>query len=638
VAFPKLVNVPHKSEAELDTMWMVGFLDHEKRTEKELALKDLSHFVSLPGGRLMPAASAQLRKIYNKDRNKLNSAERRLKKLTPGQRKRVLGNAVSAARLSEDHVLRLQELARTKGGISDNHKKKKKKRPWELYLKETRKIRRSFKDKNLHNPTCLRSRAFENLFYVERESMQAAVSIQRSYRIYQRRLFWKSVVVKSRACMVIQRYARGFIARSLVRVWLIRRSWLVIVSQSATRGKLGRMAFVEKRQAAEKAALVLQRIVRGYIGRLKCDLVRSCVGARRIQSYWRGCIARVAADKKWVQIQVTKIQRIARGFVDRMRVSRISLEINFAAIVIQRSFRGIVARWMRSLLLFERENNNRRMNIQLLRAEDSWICEEMAKLNHKLENLIQIEPLIESAKATCDEMEDVLLEKEWNYISLQREKKQVDPLAIRQGWSEELDKYIEEHRDWVTNAKFEFVFIGATYYRQLLVEKDMYIKQLREYEFQLETLEIARKRESEELYQRENARNWETKRRLRRRKVADQKRMWRVQWFTADGKTDSRRRPGYAWEPEVYSGAERDTFNIGSVDLVQDNDSTLQNLFSKVALQNSQNQIVQHGALLAPLMDGMEHLTQAVVKLSMQNSISPGELLCIEDIKDDETS
>ena len=53
VSFPKLHDEIRKTAqqctSELNNMWVVGMLDHEMNTEKEAALKELSHFLTLPG-------------------------------------------------------------------------------------------------------------------------------------------------------------------------------------------------------------------------------------------------------------------------------------------------------------------------------------------------------------------------------------------------------------------------------------------------------------------------------------------------------------------------------------------------------------------------------------------------------------
>ncbi len=636
-----------KSRAELDHMWMVGFLDHEKRTEKEAALKDLSHYVSMPGGQLVGGAKSEIRKIYKKGEGTAadgsgsssnHEKDKRLKNMTAGARRRILGaGGATAARLTDQQILRLKELERTKGGASKATTLKEARRQAErrhkacmsVYKRENKKIRRFFKDKGKAfgqiTQNVLRSRALEDLFELERDRLQAVLRIQEYYRTYRARQYWKLIVAKSRAVTKIQRVVRGMLARTLVRVWLLRRSWLVIVAQACIRGYLTRLHARAQLRLEQQAATRAQAWVCGYLARVRADFRRSWRAAVKIQQHWRGCVARVRCDRMWLDKEVAKMQKVVRGFLGRKRHAEAWAEVTEAAEVLQRNTRGMFGRWRRNELLWERETARRKEFLQLLRAEDEYYCELREKHVAEMNQVLELDKAIAFADKQWRAMQDNVNEKEFDFLAMEHERAIVDRRAIEQGWTDELDRYVTEHRQWVTNAKMEALFVGALYLRTLEQRRRQMQERLEWLEWKVGEIRRLRQEEAEELYQRETAYWWEVRRRERRRRVADQRRCWQVKWFTDDGKPDKKRRPGYAWNPRVYAGPERDVFNVGSVNLMagtMNEDVTgLELITQQVALQNAQNQIVQYGSLLKPLFDGMEDLTEAVAQMSIRNTI-----------------
>lgn len=652
VAFPKLVDaeksgdgieenaeVASKSRAELEAMWMVGFLDHERRNEKEAALKDLSHYISLPGGQLLAGVGNQIRKIYKKGDNEAADMDKRLKKMTAGQRRRILGSSTVAARLADEHVLRLKELERTKGGeveattlrAARKQAVRRNRSCMHIYKRENKKIRKAFRDRGKRAAAAgapqavMRSRALEDLFELERDRLEAVLKIQECWRTYRARQHWSLVVAKSRSVTKIQRCVRGMLARTLVRVWLLRRSWLVIVSQACIRGYLVRKNVRATLRAEQAAVTSVQAVVRGYLARIRADFVRSSLAARSIQRRWRGCVARVMADRMWLNQEVSKMQKIVRGYLGRLRHAAASVEMNEAACIIQRNTRSLFGKWRRNEMLWQRETERRREFIQILRSEDEYHCELRDELIVEMTELLEVDKAVEFARVQWEAMQDQVNEKEFDLLAMQHERAIVDRRAIEQGWTTELDKFVDDHRRWVTNAKNEAIFVGAFYHRTLVARREEMQEKLDELNWQIEQIQGLRVQEAGELFQREAKHEWELNRRERRRRVADQRRKWRVKWYTDDGKVDKKRREGYAWDPRAFAGAERDVFNVGSVNLMagtMDEDvSGLELITQQVALQNAQNQIVQYGALLKPLFDGMENLTEEVAQLSLRNEL-----------------
>ena len=76
--------------------------------------------------------------------------------------------------------------------------------------------------------------------------------------------------------------------------------------------------------------------------------------------------------------------------------------------------------------------------------------------------------LPELRKAWFDQIEAVRT-VEYDYVGLQRERARVSPRAVEQGWVEELDKNVDEHRVLVTDAKMKALFQHA---KPLRVEEE----------------------------------------------------------------------------------------------------------------------------------------------------------------------
>jgi len=558
--FPRL---NAKGPETMDSMVAVGFLDHERESETDHALAELSHLRDLPGGKAHPGAAKELAKIYSKDRAQASRMREKLKKLPDAPTNKT------------------------------RRRKKKTRNSWEIYEAENRKISAALRDRDPSRVTAkyVRSRPLDAQFEHGRRNLEAVLKIQACWRKYSRAKFWKAMVHKVNAVRVIQRYIRGMLARNLLRVWLLRKSWLVCVAQACIRGFLTRKRTKKWMRRMQICSVKCQAIIRGYLARIKADYLLSTRQSINIQRVWRGSRARMSANRIWLDEEATKIQKLMRGVLGKKDYEWLREEAGNAATVLQRAFRGMKARWLRNDLLWHRETKRRRDYLIELRAEDEQLCAEIFKREHLRKKVFRFDEKLLLARAQCEERLDLVKEKEFDLEAMRIERGRIDPVAIRQGWAEELDKYVEEHRQWLTNAKFEFIFVGATFLRTLeeeiekfesetnvLRDRDKEVQKLREY------LE-------DNLRNREHAWKQEVNRRERRRKVADQKRRWRIQHFTESGKI----------RKHLIFKEEKEQVSFQS--------SKMDELFNQIKIQNDQNRIVQHAALLKPLFDGMQKLT-----------------------------
>ena len=63
-----------QAKAELDSMWVVGMLDHQRQIQLQDGLSDLGHFLKPPDGRILPGAVEELWKVY-RNKARPSSAE-----------------------------------------------------------------------------------------------------------------------------------------------------------------------------------------------------------------------------------------------------------------------------------------------------------------------------------------------------------------------------------------------------------------------------------------------------------------------------------------------------------------------------------------------------------------------------------
>ena len=625
VSFPKLYD-PGRAEtgSAIDNMWMVGFLDHEQQTEKENALKDIDHFMRLPGGRLLPGAAREVRRIYKREaaRTKLKEAEK-FAGLTAGQLRRVKGKTAVAARLSDDLILRLKYLAETHGGcemeeLSEKVRRKttKKKSPFFIYGRENAKLRRAISERRpRENPAIVRSRAMEDLYMVEREHTEAAIAIQGCYRRYRRMLFWKEYLRKTRMATKIQKLARGMLVRIRVQRWYYRRSWLVTIAQAAARGMIDRHSWERRKRMELVLVTRIQSGVRRMLARIKIHNMRRYRGAVAFQRLWRGAVARVKADRMWLHQEVIKMQALVRGFLGRIQFRAVWDEVNDACIILQKRLRAMRVRRERSRLLWERDVRYRRELIDLLRVEDERANDEIRDIKKRIERQ-KLKDRIKKAKRDYLKKRDQVRRVEWDFLQLQYEYRKMSPRAVRQGWTKELERDKDEHRNFVTSAKLEAIFEVAPPYRKLVMEQDHAKEQINELKWKSSRLQQYRETELQNLWARESEVKWRNERRNARKKVADQKRRWRVKWYRDSGKPDKRRRPGHAWSPGVFAGPEKEQFFIGGVDvlspqkekrpdLLPGSKEGIKLLQNKVAMQTVANQVQQYQTLMQPLYEGM---------------------------------
>jgi hypothetical protein len=184
MVFPKIQHNGNKSQskAELEALWIVGFVDEEEKSGSNKEVQRLKNFLELPHGVVGPAARDALAAVYKKK-------EREERMNPPGH-----------SALSESDVSRLDKLVKTL-----SHKPSKEiNQGRRAYEQENKKIRlmRKFK-RPTEKVEQVGSDHINELFELQRIHTQAALTIQESFRSFLAGKFWKNYIAKVKAVVKV---------------------------------------------------------------------------------------------------------------------------------------------------------------------------------------------------------------------------------------------------------------------------------------------------------------------------------------------------------------------------------------------------------------------------------------------------
>eukprot|EP00752_Nemacystus_decipiens_P005346 g4847.t1 len=556
--------------AELDNMWVVGFVEDARRNQKDLLLRDLRDFVRLPGSTVLPGSHAALATIdlmgkptsFNaspsNSKASVTSADRDNGSDDAGITESAHGTergakpAAGKNALTDLESLRLRELERRlsqqASGVKDadvlRHAGVK------AYSAANRKLRKILGGARppAMGPS-IKSEGLEAVFRRNRGERAAATRIQRLYKHYYRRKLFRKMILQLQGVVKIQALARGVIARRFVAEWYARRSIMVLAWQNIIRRMLSNIRWKRRLALEQRAASRIQAAERGRAGRLKARRARINLAALRIQCLWRGSVDRVRVDRLWLGTLATRIQGLARMMVAKRVVGRTRRICNGAARSIQRSFRGTVARKVMLRLIWARSMASRLDFLRVLAAEEEWERENMEITQRRSRRMMLEERLEDAVKAEAA-AHAVVFELESNEQELKTQRMMLSPRALEQGWKEELDSNIGQHKDWITMRKLEAVFDAGLPAREL--EEEVKRRDGLFSERRRRAARLARWRDTEmkEIFDREARKRFDDQHLQNRRKVADEKRRWAVNYVTLSGKPDKlkARRRTRPWE------------------------------------------------------------------------------------------
>lgn len=419
--------------AELNSMWIVGFVENARRRQRNLLVRELRDFVCLPGSEVLPGAHAALvtlsqlgrstsfnsmsspRSISNDSRSLArlegdsrqdgrpgdtyykNGAERH-RCSAPGHR--ISGNASVLTPLEKLRLRELEQRLTLKDSRPVNDAESRLRTVMAPYGAANRKLRKILRGaKPPAIAPAIKSHNLEAVFRRNRDELAAVVRIQRVYKRYFRRKRFGQLFRQLRGVVRVQALARGLLARRFVAEWYARRSAMVLGWQTVIRRMLSNIRWKRRLEAENKAATKMQAVVLGHAGRKKARHRRSSAAALRIQRLWRGCVDRGKADRLWLDIRATRIQGLARVTVARKVVERKRRICDAAATVIQRCFRGMVARGVLKRLIWERSMERRVDFLRALASEEEWERENMELMQRRSGRMRLEERLAEALSA-----------------------------------------------------------------------------------------------------------------------------------------------------------------------------------------------------------------------------------------------
>lgn len=415
--------------AELDSMWVVGFVEDARRHQKDMLLRDLRDFVRLPGSTVLPGAHAALAAIslmgkptsFNSTPppdSKAKAVSSSASATAGGPDKYGAGDgdddsgdlcgSAAAAKfrpsagknaLTDLECLRLRELEKRLSqeslGVKDEDVRHN--AGVRAYGAANRKLRKILGGARppFMGPA-IKSEGLEAVFQRNREERAAATRIQRLYKHYYRRKCFRKMTLQLQGVVKIQALARGVLARRFVAEWYARRSVMVLAWQNIIRRMLSNIRWRRRLALEQEAASKIQAAARACAGRQRARATKVNLAALRIQCLWRGSVDRARVDRLWLGALATRIQGLVRVMVAKRVVGRTRRIRNGAARSIQRNFRGTVARKVMVGLIWARSMARRRDFLRVLAAEEEWERENM-EIKQRRSRRMMLEEKLEAA-------------------------------------------------------------------------------------------------------------------------------------------------------------------------------------------------------------------------------------------------
>lgn len=337
------------------------------------------------------------------------------------------------------------------------------------------------------------------------------------------------------AAITIQSFYRSVVARVWVHEWVEKLNYYIPKCQAQLRRRLATKKWNKRLECMHSSALVIQKSIRMFLGKRRAIRHQRHVAALCIQMYYRRyhfgnrCEARMRNNK------ATVIQRIMRRIIAMKFVKKRSIEFNSASLLIQKCWRGRVARVRRNRILisnWDERTNEHIMMVEALieRYEYELTVFEKATNKHTLlENL-------EGAKAAYKDATISLHTSLNNSKDLEKMKATMNTKDVAEGWEDEVEESIELERKNQTALKLDIVLkhgLVIQTSKKALRENEILHKQIKAKIEELQSQRATLK----SLFDKERRERQKIEEGLQKRKlVGDEKRMWNVNLVTASGK------------------------------------------------------------------------------------------------------
>jgi hypothetical protein len=578
---------PPSGQAELEAMWTMGLLDHERATQNDGDIKSFGEYgkrfhIQLPSNSLTAESEAKNAAVDEQHRKK--EGDNGVSTRGPMSSGPTFLSGVEIARLREMQQ-QIGALERAKKAELEKMRSSGAALPQALrlqesaYLKENAKLRKVLslrteagqrKVQRILKPKAkaLRSSTMDSLIFLERLETQAAIVIQRIYRKHLRTTFWKKFMRDTRSANRIQRVWRGYWARKQAREYFKKRSALAVKLQAAQRGKMAREEQEKERIFEMEAAQDIQRTFRGWYFRRKAHKRAMKRAVTKIQKVWRGVKGRSIADKRYLDKCANVIQRNVRRFLTKKTFdARFALE-SHAALGMQTLFRGWRVRQARNTWLHDKDTEARKAWMAIMKANESWANNVIEKLVKQREK-IDLDGQIRTYEKEWLDAQNRVVDREFDYVTLMNEYMRLSPRSIEQGWNHELVKNTTEHREWVTNLKVSAIFKVAKPLRALIEKRKVVQERILDLISDRKRLSDAWSSQRAQIWERASEMKAGLEKFSLARGTAEEKRKWAVQYFTRTGKVDLSRRIGKPLVLEDFPHAENKSLTIAHASLLE---------------------------------------------------------------------
>lgn len=326
----------------------------------------------------------------------------------------------------------------------------------EAYRNEIKKLtKKKLRPKPMN--TSININEMNSVFETERIEDAAAKKIQRAWIHSKLMTKLRHVFLCMKQAAKIQRCIRGVLARRRVATWFNRRNQLIVIWQCHIR-KWSSNRYFRPILAIEKdAAITIQRIVLGKLGRIRWKNIQRNKAATRIQIMWRGVISRAQTDHMWLNKIIVPVQKTIRRKVAAKAYNSIKTEKTNAVIKIQRQYRNRSAIKKLASTLHLREAGYRDSIMGMLGAEEELYEEIVVKKTIRLQKK-EFESKVTKILQTLHTAYEDIHFMENDLIELKRQRENLSARAIQQGWVQQLEKNIFDMRNDMTKLKLDTIF------------------------------------------------------------------------------------------------------------------------------------------------------------------------------------
>ena len=589
------------TSAELDALWMAGFLDHDRSTQDERTKAELRSLLSLPGSDILSHDILNiLRRSQTKTKDHANST------LSSEEKEQL--DAASRKLLIKRKLLHSTSKAKRKSKSST---------PAPYHAANT-KITKALRATaaSAPSPPEMQSDLLDHLFQINRKETAGAVAIQ---SIWRRRLSihrMRNILLDNRSAKRIQTIVRGHLVRMRVRRIRQRLLLAALRCQRQYRCRKAWRRWRYNQQVERQAAAKCQSIARAWFAKRIAKEMRRQDAATKIQATWRGYQGRRLRVHLWLFKNATIIQCCRRTQLAKNIVAQIHQSKAAAATHIERWWRGHSARMRRDEILYRRTVESRSNQVRVLSSEEQFWSDHLAELEKRMasdECVEQWQKALAELPTKATALERQIQTDETLLIEQRSLRQNLTPRSVEQGWLEQVERNITNTRESITKSKLELVFGVRRTIRQ--AEADL----------QQRTDEVSSARETRDRYAKwkdeELEELWDCQRqhdsaelaKSKLQAIADERRQWAVAFTVPSGKPEKdegalaeKRKRWVEQSPGTFCGGTVDLLvNSRTADIEgqsQEQYQILQNLVERIKLRSHENEALQFDTLLDPIL------------------------------------